>query len=334
MNLYLFIKSIRLILPICLLIFVGAACNWTTSDPSVLSDSAGCQTVQHEFGNTKICGQPQRVIASDPGALDLLLALGVNPVGYASFNPWNAAREVESEISYLKNHFTATSDYIGLWSSLSVEAMLKLNPDLIVMTYTYGNSTQYNQFSGIAPTLPLAGSDFPWQQRLATLGRVLNREQQAGKVLERNQQKVIETKARLEPVSRDTNVLLIYFARPDHILIYTDKIFAGALLKDLGFQLVIPQRTVDVDGLIRGISLEVLPQFEADMIIVLAAGTEGVKQTKQLWEQHPILKSITDEVEQVYFLDGYLWGYLDGPIAAEAIIDDFSGLLLDRQNSE
>jgi ABC-type Fe3+-hydroxamate transport system substrate-binding protein len=65
-----------------------------------------------------------------------------------------------------------------------------------------------------------------------------------------------------------------------------------------------------------------LPQFKADIIIVMAPGTEGLRQTRQIWEQHPILKSITNEVQQVHFVDGYLWGYLDGPIAAEILIDD------------
>lgn len=319
-------------LSICLIPILIAAChlNQTPTASYNTASTAQCRNINHEFGNTEICGQPQRIIAYDPGSLDLLLALGVEPVGYTGFSqvvPNLKAGEAINEFGYLSDRITTSPTYIGNYSSPSLETILKLKPDLILITYSYGDRTQYDQFSKLAPTLALSGGDFPWQQRLLTLGKVLNREPQAQQVLAQYQQKVATAKAKLEPISRHNKVLLLYFSRPDHIPISTDKIFAGALLKDLGFQLVIPQRTIDVDGVIRGVSLEVLPQLEADIIIVMAGGSEGIRKVKQLWNQNPLLQAVTNNVE-LYFVDGYLWAFLDGPIAAEQVIDNVQELLL------
>ncbi|AFZ28908.1 periplasmic binding protein [Gloeocapsa sp. PCC 7428] len=318
---------------VCLIPILIAACHLNQA-PTTSYNTASttqCRSINHEFGNTQICRQPQRIIAYDPGSLDLLLALGVEPVGYTGFSqvvPNSLkAGEAINEFGYLSDRITTSPTYIGNYSSPSLETILKLKPDLILITYSYGDRTQYDQFSKLAPTLALSGGDFPWQQRLLTLAQVLNREPQAQQVLARYQQKVAAAKAKLEPISRNNKVLLLYFARPDHLPISTDKIFAGALLQDLGFQLVIPQRTIDVDGVIRGVSLEVLPQLEADIIIVMAGGSEGIRKVKQLWNQNPLLQAVSNDVK-LYFVDGYLWAFLDGPIAAEQIIDNVQELLL------
>ncbi|OKH23917.1 ABC transporter substrate-binding protein [Chroogloeocystis siderophila] len=323
-------------LSICLIPILIAACHLNQVPTASYNTASQCRNVDHEFGNTQICGQPQRIIAYDPGSLDLLLALGVEPVGYTGFSQVvpNSLKAGDSinEFGYFSDRLTTSPTYIGNYSSPSLETILKLKPDLILMTYSYGDRTQYDQFSKVAPTLALSGEDFPWQQRLLTLAQVLNREPQAQQVLAQYQQKVAAVKVKLEPISRNNKVLLLYFSRPDHIPISTDKIFAGALLKDLGFQLVIPQRTIDVDGVIRGISLEVLPQLEADIIIVMAGGSEGIRNVKQLWSQNPLLQSISDNVKQVYFVNGYLWAFLDGPIAAEQIMNNVLELMLPASN--
>jgi iron complex transport system substrate-binding protein len=65
-----------------------AACQGETDrstiNPALTSSSpTDCQTVRHEIRETKICGQPHRIVVLGTHLLESLLVLGVQPVGFA-----------------------------------------------------------------------------------------------------------------------------------------------------------------------------------------------------------------------------------------------------------
>lgn len=61
------------------------ACSSSDRDNSSPSSSTDCQSLQHDRGETQVCGQPQKIVAIGPNMLELLLALDVQPVGYADY---------------------------------------------------------------------------------------------------------------------------------------------------------------------------------------------------------------------------------------------------------
>ena len=83
-----------LIIGICIAILI-VACDWAqptlrdrtpnslNSDLATSNNSESCRLVEHEMGETEVCGQPEKVVALSPHVLDSILALGVQPAGLA-----------------------------------------------------------------------------------------------------------------------------------------------------------------------------------------------------------------------------------------------------------
>lgn len=323
----------------CTALSLSACVSHTASDPVLnqndstvdsLTPSA-CQVVRHDFGKTEICGQPQRVIALSPYELDLSLALGVQPVGYAEDSRALVGSPELGEamsVKYLDNRFTRPPTYVGTWQSPSLEAILKLKPDLILRQYL--DQTLYDRLSQIAPVLlpNLNGSFDQWQEDILVLGQVMKREAQAQQVLKTYQQKIARTNLELQPISQTQQVLLLSMSDVDAIEVFTDKTFAGDVLKDLGLQLIVPKPAPLGSGVVT-ISLETLPQLQPGIIIVMASSNSSVEQVKTLWQDHPILQRLpASKAKQVYFVDYQLWSRITGPIAAELMIDEVRQSLL------
>ena len=57
-----------------------------TKDPTNQElSSSNCQSLKHDRGTMEICSKPQKIVAIGPNMLELLLALDIQPVGYADY---------------------------------------------------------------------------------------------------------------------------------------------------------------------------------------------------------------------------------------------------------
>ena len=307
--------------------------NGTANTEVISSDSSECQVVKHPLGKTQLCGQPQQTVALDPHVLDLMLSLGVQPAGYAEdrralVSSPNSGEPVV-EIKYLGERVTSNPIHVGTRQQPSLETILRLKPDLILKDWP--DSSLYTKLSKIAPTLffRYEPDQYQWQQGLLTLGQVLEREQRARQVIEEHNQRIATARSELRSLTRDSEVLLLAMSGLDRIEVFAGETFASDLLRDLGFKLVTPEGT-QVNSSEIPISLETLPQLNADRIIVMASGNSSVKQIEKAWEQNPILRSQPAfQAGRVYFVDYQLWSRIRGPIAAKLIIKQIRSLFLE-----
>lgn len=308
------------------------ACRRTTSEGNrhsawsiQASDQAGnCKVATHAWGETKFCQTPRRIIALDSQSLDLLLTLGMEPIGYAEDNRALVGSpqlgEPVEAVKYLGQYLKRQPLHVGTWQTPSQETMLKLKPDLILSTSL--DEGQYRLFSKIAPTLlPITNWNNPqqWKENLAFLGKVMARPEMADSFLKNHAVKVKRTQAQLAGTS-DRRVLLLSMSGLDRIGIFTKNTFPGSILAELGLDLIVPERAIAGDGEIP-ISLETLPQLEADRIIVMASGKTKVEQLQDLWASHPILKSLPSyRAQKMRIVDYHLWNRIQGPKSAELIL--------------
>lgn len=300
----------------------------------VSDTNPSCQIINHAWGETELYEPPQRIIALDPHALDLLLSLGIQPIGYAEdsralVGTPGLGKTVDG-VKYLGDRLDNPPIHVGTWQTPSLETMLRLQPDLILGGYL--DQSQYKTFSQIAPTLiPIDGWISPkqWQENLLILGKLLNRDIEAQQVINAYDQNIKTVKTELTQSDR-RNVLLLSMTGLDYIGIFNNETFTGAILEDLGFELVVPNQLIATHGEIV-ISLETLPQFNPDLIIVMASGDSSVDQVRQVWESNSILQSLPAyQSNQVYFVDYQLWSRIQGAIAAELVIDQVRELLLTK----
>lgn len=301
--------------------------------------TADCKTIQHQFGETQICGQPERIIVLDPPSLDMLLALDIQPVGLAgtSYGAGGTEQTVIGSpqvgepvegVQYFGDRVTSQPVYIGTHQSPSFESMLALKPDLILGRYM--NATQYATVSKIAPVLPLNKDPVEWQQDFLVLAEIVNQQQLANQVIEQYNQTISEAKTELETASHNYELLIVDSRGSNNFSILTNQNYMGALLEDIGFDIIVPELSTPYVGIIP-VSLEAMSQLDADVVMVAVRGGM-TEQTKQQWEQNPILKSLIDRIDKVLFVDFYLWASLEGPIGAEFMIKDLEAQLASKKD--
>jgi ABC-type Fe3+-hydroxamate transport system substrate-binding protein len=103
--------------------------------------------VKHASGETEITGTPKRIIPLDTVAVEVLLELGIVPVGAASLEDHkNWSPEISTE-------WPDVVDIGETWEP-NFEAMAQLEPDLIIGMQA-AHSEMYDDLSDIAPTVLL-----------------------------------------------------------------------------------------------------------------------------------------------------------------------------------
>lgn len=309
-----------LLLSVCTLILV-VACNSSTpqlssrtNSESVLSD---CRVIQHDGGETKICGHLQKIVALSPPILDILLSLGVQPVAYAEVDLLNQKvfDNPSQQIPFLGDRVTTQPVNLGTRHNPSIETLVQLKPDLI-LGEKFQLETKYKFFSRIAPTAFFqTGGKTDWQPAMQAIAQGLNREEQAKQAISSHNQLLETTKSQLAPViSGQTIIVLGWEGNSNQSFIFSTGFITG-LLENLGFQVI----TADTDSF--DTSIEAIANIQADHILVMPSGDNTIDKAKQQWQNNQILRLIPAvQAGKIYFMD-YQLTRIRGPIAAEIFIN-------------
>lgn len=182
-------RSLTVLLLTVLALLAVPACAATTagptdtgSAPATNGDGAFPVTMTHKFGTTTIEAQPQRVVTVGFNDQDFALAVGVEPVGVREFLGYPAPdRPWAPEGVRGKQLPTVGSQ------DLDLEAIAKLEPDLILGINSYIDDEAYGLLSGIAPTVAQT-ADYPegatpWDKQTEQTGQALGRSEQATKII-------------------------------------------------------------------------------------------------------------------------------------------------------
>lgn len=343
------IVTLRLLLLAMLTAFVLVACSRTVTNLASSSDfslsrspSADCRTIQHQMGETEVCGQPQRIAVLSPSTLELLLALDVQPVGFADFGSSHKGDydNPSQEIPYLGSRVTSQPANVGRGFEPSIESVLKVQPDLILGTEY--NASQYEIFSKIAPTLLLKWAYT--ETSLRAVAQAVRRTEKAEEVIAQSRQQLADAREDFAPVVEAyPNVLaLATWNFPELSLITNTKGECGSVIEGLGFQLVyLPGIKVNDPSVVPPISLEILPQLnKADSIILLGYNQNRLENMdhfeehqladlKQSWEKNAIAQSLNaSKSGRVYFIPAYLCLGIPGPIGTQLYLNELRQQLL------
>ena len=330
---WLFRKRWRALL--CLLVglltIVVAACGEPSAPPAAAPLSGNCQRIEHAAGTTELCVQPQRVAALSPYILDMLLALGVEPVGFGAADMSEAMlRRPEfddppAQIPYLGQRLTTEPVNLGDRHSPSLETLTQVQPDLILGEVWQGN---YALLSQIAPTILVDDEPGGWQSSIQILAQALDKEPELAQVKATYQAAITQAQTQLSSIVAEyPRVLLLSSGNlTGEIYTYPCSEFSR-LLEAIGFQLVSLDNSSSCDS--PTLSLEVVPQVDADIVFVVAwdaedqGNPEGWRNLKQDWNQVPLLQKMpVTQAGRVYFIDAHL-STLRGPIAAEIILENY-----------
>jgi iron complex transport system substrate-binding protein len=269
------------------------------------------RTIKHAMGETKLEKKPERVVVLDTGELDNVVALGIKPVGiaYTDGSP--------TMPSYIGDK-GGTPENVGTTNNLNLEAITKLNPDLILGSQLRAEAL-YPKLSAIAPTVFSVRPGYVWKENFLLNAAALDRQADAAKMLEDYTKKATETGDAIEKKLGVRPTVTALRFMPGRIRLYAKKSFIGTILIDAK----IGQPTSSqVDDLAAEVSAEQIGKADGDFILYSTYGDPA--KTAQasvlggpLWTGLNAVKAgkAKPVLDETYFLGL-------GVLAADVVLDD------------
>ena len=142
-------------------------------------------SVTHQFGETAIPLEPERIAVLGLHEQDSLIAIGVIPVAVVGpQNSSDAFPPLWSQDSLLDAEIL---EPVGLDGDIDYSAIADLQPDLIMATKADLSADQYERLSLIAPTVARPSgsnqSQFSWQAHAEFVGKVLGFDAEASQAI-------------------------------------------------------------------------------------------------------------------------------------------------------
>ncbi|MDX8030919.1 iron-siderophore ABC transporter substrate-binding protein [Lentzea sp. BCCO 10_0856] len=269
------------------------------------------RTVKHAMGETKLEKKPERVIVLDTGELDNVVALGIKPVGiaYTDGSP--------TMPSYIGDK-GGTPENVGTTNNLNLEAITKLNPDLILGSQLRAEAL-YPKLSAIAPTVFSVRPGYVWKENFLLNAAALDRQADAAKMLEDYTKKATETGDAIEKKLGVRPTVTALRFMPGRIRLYAKKSFIGTILIDAKIGQPTPSQ---VDDLAAEVSAEQIGKADGDFILYSTYGDPAKTATASvvggpLWTGLNAVKTgkAKPVLDETYFLGL-------GVLAANVVLDD------------
>ncbi|MGG6313231.1 ABC transporter substrate-binding protein [Paenibacillus macerans] len=273
----------------------------------LLTDAAG-----HEV---TVPANPQRIIASY--LEDHLAALGVKPVAQ-----WSA-KGGKSVQGYLQD---ALKGVPTIPSELPYEAVMSFQPDLIILdSAELASGDKYAQYAKIAPTYVVGtAQNNDWREELLAVGDVLNKSEEARKVLDEYETKVNEAKTKIRQEIGEASAAVLWVTAKSTYVVHEKLSSGDVLYRDLGLN--VPDQVKEISATAAAnwnpISKEKLAELNADYLFIIksTAITKEEMQADPIWSGIPAVKN-----GHVYeFGADSSWLYT-GIVANGKIIDDVLG---------
>jgi iron complex transport system substrate-binding protein len=309
----------------------SSACtpNANTQTDRANSD-AECHIIQHSKGETCVPNDPQRVVML--GGLDNALSLGVRPVGSDGLG---------IEEIHLRDKLEGIED-VGGNNAPSIEKILALKPDLILAEDYV--AVDYDILSSIAPTvlIPFEHSG-QWKEVFMRHAAALGKTAEAEQVMDNYYARLEEFQKRMGNRAAETEVSIVR-VYPTHVNLYLKDSFCGTVVADAGLSRPPAQdlsaseaETLFGNSIQYTISREKIQDADGDVIFLWAYDSqdETAQQTqaeKAKLKADPLWSTLTAvQQDRVYEVPGYWIG--NGPIAANAVIDDLFKYLIESPQS-
>lgn len=247
---------------------------------------AATRIVSTAKGDVEIPASPQRIVSTY--FIGELAALGVKPVG-------TVTRQLGEEYPLVAEFTKGVAD-IG--ASPNVEAITALDPDLIIAMDMDG--IDYETYAKIAPTLVIPWLNDDVWAKLRTLGKFLDKEAEAEAYIAEYEQEAIEAREAIKGHIDPEETIAILSMYDKTIGIFGGRNIGYSIYN--GLKLNPPPKVKEImesnpnfasDW---SVSLETLPDFAADRIILVVQNESAAEMYKEiqksaLWKGLPAVKN-------------------------------------------
>jgi iron complex transport system substrate-binding protein len=283
-------------------------------------------TVTHKYGETVVPEEPKRVVSVGVSEQDVLLQLGVVPVGVTEWYgeqpdaTWPWAHDLLDG---------AHPEVLHTTNGLEFEKIAALKPDLIVGTNAGLTKKDYQLLTQIAPTVTSdeGANDFfsPWQDQVLQIARGLGREADGQQIIDDLEGKYAAVAAE-HPEWADKTATFSQGGPYDGILYVYPPGLSTDFLTELGFTMTTGFEDYAPEGSQAEISAENVGLIDADVIVF---ATEDQKGFEGLQDFGTIGSLPAVKENRAVYTDGTLAGaiYFDTPLSRAYVLERLTPLL-------
>jgi len=286
---------------------------------------AQAASVDTAHGEVEVPDAPERVVTLYEGALDAALAVEVTPVGAVT------TRGGDGVARYIEAHLEGENRpaIVGVVREINLEAVLAERPDLILAAPQLSDE-QYTLLSRIAPTVVPEARELAadnWKHEARLFGASLGREAALESAIDEVEARAAGLAEALAETGIDGSANLVRWM-PQGPLVMSEALFTSGVLAAAGLPVddagLVNQRGVHSDPL----SLENLSRLEGDWMFLATLNEEGDQALEAAKQSAAFARLPVVNKGQVIPVDGQLWTSANGPLAAQAILDDIESALL------
>lgn len=211
-----------------------AACGSddSTAEPGDTQKLATPVTIEHKFGTTTIDTVPKRIVTIDLQWTDVMLAMGVEPVGYTV-----DALMPDAKVPWQKPPTSAKA--LELTDGVPVEQVLALDPDLVLGSFSITDEATYKLLADRVPTV--AGSPdrqvMAWQDMVRAAGEFLNQPDKAAQVTKSVDDEVTGLATELPALRGKTFSLAQYIVGDTMYIVADEQDGSSVIFEQLGMKL-------------------------------------------------------------------------------------------------
>ncbi len=333
----------RLLAATSVLVLAGAALTACSSAATASAENPNYTTepsdtfpvtIEHEYGETVIPAEPQRIVVVGLTEQDILLELGVTPIattewyGEQPYAVWPWATELLGDAEPTVLHTTDGLEY---------EKIASLAPDLIIGTNAGMTEESYDKLAEIAPTVTNeqgAGLYFAdWQDQTRQVAKAVGRSQE-GEALITGVQEAYAAAAAEHPEFAGLTASFSQGGPWDgNMWVYPDGLNTD-FLTDLGF-VITPglEQYVPSEGGQAQIAAENMSVIDADVIVFATESADAVEEVLGFGTTSS-LSAVTGG--HSVFTDGELAGaiYFLTPLSQKYVLEKLVPRLVDAVNGK
>ena len=309
-------RILKTIVATCMtaMMFVGCASNNTTNEDKTTENTV---TVTDVRGEVEIPANPKRIVDLS-GNSDILSILGYKVVGTANSDAYDYTKFP----SYLEETLSGAKILgYSMQDTMDVEAVMNLNPDLIVISTV--QEKMYDALSEIAPTVMIQLEALNWKDDVRALGKVFGKEDVANEWIANYEAKAKEAGDKIKAKYGDDTTYLSFLASGGQFFVFDGAGFGDVLYKDMGLAKPVgmPEQT---DISLPVVTYEGLAAIKADYIFAIATDEDLAQlEANSIWNNLPAVKNgnVVILESSPYFNQGY------SPIGREKLVDEIGDML-------
>ncbi|WP_338886891.1 ABC transporter substrate-binding protein [Rhodococcus sovatensis] len=252
------------------------ACSSDSGDSASSAEDSRSVTIDHVAGSATIEGTPERIVALGQQWVDALAEFDVAPAGYISAGsqgddrklfPWQTGLSEDSVM-------LDSTSIDTMNPAPPVEEIAALDPDLILVA-GIASAEPFQSLSEIAPTVfPEAATVDRWQWQIETLGEILDRQDDAEKIIAEGEAFADSIAAEYPGLDGKTAVLSQYIVSTQQLVAVVDPNDGAAQVFD-SIGLTIPADLASSPDAVSGrlvFSPERINELTADLVVMLPNG--------------------------------------------------------------